>query len=126
MVVALVGVAANFLITRLQVQSKINELTQTQFKDILAKRIEVYPELWRVAQTELSDLERKEKLVNPDWVQGKGWAEDAKWELDAKWAENLLMKLTDWHQDYGVFFSQASYDAFDRLRAQIMDLVDGI
>jgi hypothetical protein len=122
LVVALVGVAANFLITRLQVQTKINELTQAQFKDILAKRIEVYPELWRIAQTELSDLEREEKLVNPGWVQGKGWAEDAKWELDAKWAENLLMKLTDWHQDYGVFFSQASYDAFDRLREQIMDL----
>jgi hypothetical protein len=122
LVIALVGVVANFLVTRLQVRSKVNELTQTQFKDILAKRIEVYPELWRIAQTELSDLEREEKLVNPGWVQGEGWAKDANWELDAKWAENLLMKLMNWHQDYGVFLSQSSYDAFDGLRAQTMDL----
>ena len=37
LVVALVGVVANFLITRLQVQSKFDELTQTQLKDIVAK-----------------------------------------------------------------------------------------
>jgi hypothetical protein len=123
LVVALVGVAANFLITRLQVQNKINELTQTQFKDVLAKRIEVYPELWRIAQTELSDFEREEKLVNPGWApNSKGWAKDAKWELDAKWPENLLTKLMSWHQDYGIFLSQASYEAFARLRAETEDL----
>jgi hypothetical protein len=123
LIVALVGVVANFLITRLQVQSKINELTQTQLKDIVAKRIEVYPELWRIAQTELSDLEREGKLVNPGWVQDlKRWDKDAKWEPDARWAENLLTKLMSWHQEYGVFLSQASYDAFDRLRAKTEDL----
>ena len=122
--VALISLVANFLIARwqarIQVESKINELTQTQFKDILAKRIEVYPELWRIAQTELSDLEREQKLVNPGWVQGTGWAQNATWEVDAKWAKNLLAKLIKWHQDYGVFLSQASYNAFARLREQTM------
>src|SRR5262245_57477912 len=41
-----------------QVETKIQELTQTQLKDLVAKRIEVYPELWSIAQT-LSDLKRE-------------------------------------------------------------------
>ena len=121
LVIALVGVAANFLITNLQVRSKINELTQTQLKDIVAKRIEVYPELWCIAQTELSDLERQEKLVNPGWVKDE-WTRNAKWELDEKWAENLLVKLIDWHQNYGVFLSQHSFEAFVKLRRETLDL----
>jgi hypothetical protein len=40
--------------TRTQIDTKIDELTQEQFKDILAKRIEVYPKLWYIAQTMLS------------------------------------------------------------------------
>jgi len=97
---------------RAQFDNKVNELTQTQFKDIIAKRIEVYPELWLIAQTELSDLERAQKLLNPNWSP------------DENWAGNLLKQLMEWHQKYGVFLTQDSYDAFSELRNASVDLVE--
>jgi hypothetical protein len=74
---------------RWQVNSKVDELTQTKFKDVLAKRIEVYPQLWSIAQTMLSNWEREQRKVDPDW------------------ARKLLRDLMDWHARYGVFLSQA-------------------
>jgi hypothetical protein len=97
--------------TRTELQSKINELTQTQLQDILAKRIEVYPKLWRIVQTELSDFERVQKLANAQWVP------------TSEWAEKLLADLVEWHQHYGVFLSQSSYAAFAKLRNEVVELV---
>jgi hypothetical protein len=88
--------------TRTQIDTKIHELTQEQFKDILAKRIEVYPKLWYIAQTMLSDLEREGNLSSPNWAP------------DANWAR---------HTENGVFLSQPSYNAFAALRDAAVTLV---
>jgi hypothetical protein len=113
--VALVGSTLTFIATywqtRQQLRSKIEELTQTQYKDIIAKRIEVYSKLWKIVQTELSDLERLEKLRNPDW------------RPDSQWLGRLLGKLIEWHQEYGVFLSEGSYSAFARLRHEAVELL---
>src|SRR5262249_30202006 len=70
---------------------KMGELAQTQLRDILAKRVAVYPELWRIAQTMLSDWEREHKPV------------------DANLAQDLLARLMTWHAENGVFFSEPAY-----------------
>ena len=103
--VALVGAVLTLLASRWQLSSKVDELTQTQFKDVLAKRIEVYPLLWHIPQTLLSDWEREGKQV------------------DLVWAKTLLRRLMDWHADYGVFLSQGSYMTFDALRSATLQLV---
>ena len=72
---------------------------------MLAKRIEVYPLLWHIPQTLLSDWEREGKQV------------------DLVWAKTLLRRLMDWHADYGVFLSQGSYMTFDALRSATLQLV---
>jgi hypothetical protein len=45
-------------VARQQVRAQLNEVTQAQFADILAKRIEVYPDLWRLIQSATSDTIR--------------------------------------------------------------------
>jgi gas vesicle protein len=94
-----------------QIASKEAELTQTQFKDILAKRIEVYPKLWNIAQTFLSDRSREGRLKDPNW------------EPDAELAREFLKSLMAWHQENGVFLSEPSYRTFTRLRTEAFELV---
>jgi hypothetical protein len=98
--VSLVGHFVTLRNAQLQVETKIDELTQTQFKDILAKRIDVYPRLWCILQTYLSDWRRKEELMDPNWTP------------DAKWLPEFLKNLLEWHQENGVFLSEPSYRAF--------------
>jgi hypothetical protein len=77
-----------------QTRTKLNELLQDQFKEILVKRIEVYPKLWRILQEQLSDWERFEKPVTEEW------------------ASTFLASLLAWNADNGVFLSQQTYEAF--------------
>jgi hypothetical protein len=85
--------------------SKINELAQIQLRDILNKRIEVYPQLWCIAQTMLSDWEREKK------------------ETNTLWARNLFNGLIAWHKKNGVFLSQDAYEMFHALRLEAQDVV---
>ncbi len=94
-----------FISARWQVRAKVDELLQSQFKDIIAKRIEAYPKLWRIPQEQLSDWERLRKPINKEW------------------ARTLLDDLMVWHIEYGVFLSQQAYEAFSALRAEAISLV---
>ena len=100
-----VSLAVAIFTTRWQVRSKIDELTQAQLKELLTKRIEVYPQLWLIARTRLSDWEREGKPI------------------DSTWARELLTELMSWHARNGVFLSQASYDSFAELRGAALNLV---
>ncbi len=122
-VAALIGVAATFVSNRWQIQSKtkeinasienaklqlkakIDEITQTQLKDITAKRIDVYPQLWCILQTQVSDWEREEKPIN------------------SAWARKLMESLIGWHAKNGVFLSEPSYRTFAALRSVAVGLV---
>jgi len=74
--VAIIGYLFTRWQTRTELKSKLNELAQTQLQNILARRIEVYPDLWQIVQTQLSDFERMQKLVNPQWAPTSEWAQD--------------------------------------------------
>lgn len=103
--VSLIGSGVAILSARWQLHSKIDELTQAQFGEVLAKRIAVYPLLWRIPQTLLSDWAHANKPVN------------------AAWARELLAGLVEWHAEHGVFLSQGSYAAFCALRSEAVELV---
>jgi hypothetical protein len=64
-VAAVIAAVVAFITARWQVSSKVDELTQTQFKDVIAKRIVVYPLLWEISQTMLSDWGRAGKPGTP-------------------------------------------------------------
>ena len=80
------------LVARWQIRAKLDELTQTQFKDVMAKRIEVYTQLWAIVQTFTSDWKRAGKAVDDDW------------------ARTFFDRLNGWHVQYGVFHSQHAYE----------------
>jgi hypothetical protein len=87
-----------------QINAQLDEVRQTQFKDILAKRIEVYPKLWQILQASLSDRLRTGESVNK------------------RWAKQLLQGLLAWHSQNGIFLTQASYSRFAELRAEVLTI----
>lgn len=102
---SLIGALLTFAAAYWQLRVKVDELLQSQFKDIIAKRIEAYPKLWRIPQEQLSDWERLRK------------------PLSVEWARTLLDSLIEWHAEYGVFLSQHAYEAFATLRQDAVELV---
>jgi hypothetical protein len=74
---------------------------QSQFSEVLRKRIEIYPRLWSIHIRY-----------------------ETNWELDRRpktggWAREYLDALNDLNVEGGVFFSQALYEKFFQLRAQL-------
>jgi hypothetical protein len=105
-VAAVIAAVVAFITARWQVSSKVDELTQTQFKDVIAKRIAVYPLLWEIAQTMLSDWGLAGKPVTDAWIRA------------------FLTALTKWHAENGVFLSQNSYSKFGALREAAIKIVE--
>lgn len=107
LVALLVGIIAGLfsvLVSRGQVRAQVDQYTQDQFGDIIAKRIEVYPELWKLLMSSVSDRRRQ----GPD--------------VDREWAEKLLRDVIDWHARCGVFMSERSYAKFVLLRTDVLDI----
>lgn len=105
-VVSLIGAILTLVAARWQIRAKLDELTQAQFKDVLAKRIELYPRLWRIVQESTSDWKLAKKPV------------------DCGWARNLMASLIAWHAECGVFLSQRAYEKFAELRARVLLIVE--
>jgi hypothetical protein len=83
-----------------------HEVHQTQFKDILAKRLEVYPKLWRIhIEYETNwDLEGKPKTK--------------------EWAQKYATALNEFNLDGGLFFSESLYSKFHELRSKLYEAVE--
>src|SRR5689334_20015598 len=83
----------------------LHEIQQAQVKDILAKRIELYPKLWHIHihfETNWS-LEGKPKT--------------------REWAEGYVSALNEFNLEGGLFFSEALYGKFFELRAKLYEAV---
>jgi hypothetical protein len=102
---SLIAALLTFAAAYSQLRVKVDELLQSQFRDIIAKRIEAYPKLWRIPQERLSDWERLQKPITDEWARA------------------LLDSLIEWHVEYGVFLSQDAYEAFSALRQEAVALV---
>jgi hypothetical protein len=96
--VSVIGSTLTLLRTRWQLKSKLSELEQAQLKEVIQARMKVYPELWRILQTQVSDWRMEGKLT------------------DGAWAKKLYENLNLCHAAYGVWFSQPVYESFCEVR----------
>jgi hypothetical protein len=97
-VAGLISLTGGVLSHRSAVTAIRRELQQTQFANVIAKRIELYPQLWRIHV-----------------------CYETNWQLECKpkdreWARRYLAELNEFNLTGGVFFSQALYEAFYKLR----------
>lgn len=93
-------------ITREELLNAIENLRQSQLSQVLSKRVEVYPELWKVIiQFETNwTIEKKKK--------------------DGQWALDYLTALSSFNLNHGVFISQDLYGMFGRLRKKLISVCD--
>lgn len=125
--IALLGLIASFVISRSQIklqseeialkqqefstatkrlESELEMLRQTQFVEILRKRIEVYPRLWSTVL---------KYTIN--------WSIEKK-DRDYLWAKSFLLDLNLVNNEVGIFFSQSVYETFHELRMTLIEIED--
>ena len=125
-VVSLVGVRVALYSSKHQLQTRLSELElkreelenvsrklaaeadalrQNLLRDILAKRMLAYAELWKVFIT----YERNWLLEQKDF--------------DLKWANSFLRELNECNAEHGVFFSERVYVPFFEYRRRLLNLV---
>jgi hypothetical protein len=80
------------------VETKLNELRQTQIRDIVRQRILRYPSLWSFCQENIT-------LASHSGVPDE-------------WASKLSDELERWHTENGIFLSQSTYLALFYLRTK--------
>ena len=84
-----------------------HQVQQTQFKEVLAKRIELYPKLWQI-----------HIFYETHWVNERK-------PKTREWAEQYVVALNDFNLEGGVFFSEDLYRKFRELRDALYAAVDG-
>ena len=82
-----------------------HEMQQAQFKDVIAKRIDLYPNLWRI-----------HIKYETNWVlEGRSKSRE--------WAEEYVSALNEFNLEGGVFFSQGLYNKFFQLRSFLYEAI---
>ena len=101
LVAGIVSLAGAIVSYRSNLAATFRQVQQTQFSDVIAKRIELYPELWHIIIH-----------YETNWtLEGKPKTED--------WAREYLSALNEFNLNGGLFFSQALYEKFDALRSAL-------
>jgi hypothetical protein len=78
-----------------------HEVQQTQFKDVLVKRVELYPKLWRI-----------HIRYETNWtLEGR--------PKNREWAQQYVAELNEFNLEGGLFFSQGLYSKFHELRSAL-------
>lgn len=101
LIAAVVSVAGTLLTVRATVRTNHNAAVQTQFQEIIKKRIECYPKLWKI-----------HIRYETNWTL----ADQPK---SREWAERYAQELNDFTLEGGVFFSQPVYTKFHELRTHL-------
>ena len=82
-----------------------HEVRQAQFKDILARRIELYPKLWRIH-------------IHYE----TNWALEGRVKT-REWARQYVDALNEFNLEGGLFFSESLYGKFFELRAKLYEAI---
>ena len=86
--------------------AELEGLRQSQFEQVLTKRIEIYPKLWAI-----------HIKFETNWViEGR--------PKNRAWACNYLAALNEFNLEGGLFFSQDLYSMFHRLRSQLIKAIE--
>jgi|GEM_PF-2354635 len=83
--------------TAKKIRSELDALQQTQFTEILKKRLDVYPKIWEIVIKYTLHWKSENKA------------------RDHQWAKDFLEQLTTFGAESGVFFSQAVYVRYSDL-----------
>lgn len=105
-IAAIVSIFVAFLTTRASSTSKQRELLQVQFKEIVEKRLEFYPKLWKI-------------LVHYE----TNWTIDGK-PKTREWAQEYLDSINGFNLEGGIFFSESIYEKFALLRHTLRQIVE--
>ncbi|MFD8739861.1 hypothetical protein ACFV06_33805 [Streptomyces sp. NPDC059618] len=106
LIAAVVSVAGTLLTVRATVRTNHNAAVQTQFQEIIKKRIECYPGLWKI-----------HIRYETNWtLSGQ--------PKTREWAEQYAQELMNFNLDGGVFFSQPVYIKFHELRSHLQHAVE--
>jgi len=106
-ITVIVSVAASWVTARITLQTKLDELRQTQLSDIVRERIRTYPSLWKLCQQQISV---------PLFGLKAGPKAGLK-TVEAGWEANFAKKLEEWHAENGAFLSGETYQGLYRLRS---------
>ncbi|MGY0020897.1 hypothetical protein [Streptomyces sp. cg35] len=106
LIAAAVSVAGTLLTVRATVRTNHNAAVQAQFQEIIKKRVEYYPKLWKIHIHY-----------------------ETNWTLSARpktreWAEQYVQALNEFNLDGGVFFSQPVYMKFFELRRYLYQAIE--
>ena len=82
-----------------------HQVQQTQFKDVLVKRIELYPKLWRI-----------HIYYETNWVLENK-------PKTREWTERYVSALNLFNLKAGVFFSEELYQKFAELRFHLYEAI---
>lgn len=104
LVIAFIGAIVSVWSSKHQVNSQIESLRQTQFTEIVKKRIEVYPKLWNIVLRYTTNWD----------IEGR--------PHDTSWVSSFLSAINECHAEIGVYFSQSVYEKFCNLRKALSDL----
>ncbi|MCI3243150.1 hypothetical protein [Streptomyces spinosisporus] len=106
LIAAVVSVVGTLLTVRATVQTNHNAAVQTQFQEIIKRRIEYYPKLWKI-----------HIRYETNWtLSGQ--------PKTREWAEQYAQELMDFNLEGGVFFSQPVYAKFYELRSDLYQAME--
>jgi len=91
--------------TAKNIELHLETLKQNQLSEIVKKRINVYPKLWKIIIS-----------YGTEWV-----FEEKKYDIE--WAKNYRNELREYNKEYGVFFSQEVYNSFFYLRQGLTKII---
>ncbi|MFI2616061.1 hypothetical protein [Streptomyces sp. NPDC018584] len=107
LIAAVVSILGTLLTVRSTVHTNRNAATQAQFQEIIKKRIEYYPKLWKIH----IHYETNWALTNQPKTR--------------EWAQEYAHALNEFNLEGGVFFSQAVYAKFCELRQLLYQAIEG-
>lgn len=105
LVAAIVSIFGTFFTIRATSRLSRVETQQEQFKEILQKRVEFYPQLWAIHIRHETNWMIEEKPKTREW------------------ARDYLAALNEFNLTGGIFFSQEVYAKFVELRAALIEAV---
>ncbi|MFF2410921.1 hypothetical protein [Streptomyces sp. NPDC058092] len=106
LIAAVVSILGTLLTVRATTRTNRNSVVQTQIQEILKKRIELYPQIWKTCIR----YEVNWEFTNQDKTR--------------EWAERYAQELNEFNLECGVFFSQAVYKKFFDLRELLHQAID--
>lgn len=106
LIAGLVSLAVTTVTTRATARSTSMQVLQAQFAEIIKKRVEMYPNLWRI-----------------HIYYETNWTFDGK-PKTREWAQEYVEALNDFNLDGGLYFSEDLYSRFVELRGALYEAID--